>query len=140
MIAANNPFNIRFNKRNNWLGQIGQKRGFCEFDSINHGVRAAFVLIKGYIERDIDTPRKIINRFAPPKENDTIAYLDFVCLKCTLGVSRLEPDKQVSNYDDLFFLLKRMAWFESHTKLSENDIMEYCKFSKEALLNPIKLF
>lgn len=138
MIGKNNPFNIRYNKRNNWLGQIGQKRGFCEFDTLEHGVRAAFILIKGYIERDIDTPRNIIYRFAPPKENPTPAYLDYVC-NGPLG-HLLDEDKPINSYDDLFLLLSRMISFESGISMSAFDIADKCKFNTDNITNPIKLF
>ena len=68
MIADNNIFNIRYNKRNKWIGQTGSKRGFVCFDTKEHAIRAAFLLLVGYIRRGIDTPRKVITRFAPPSE------------------------------------------------------------------------
>lgn len=139
MIGKNNPFNIRYNKRNNWLGQTGQKRGFCEFESMQMGVRAAFVLIRGYIERDIETPRQIITRFAPPKENDTESYIKFVCIN-DLGDIQLKENFSINTYENLFFLLSRMSQFESGTNLSMFEIMDFCKFSPDNMLNPIKLF
>ena len=49
MRYKNNPANIRFNKKNNWLGQIGSDNGFCVFDTLEHGLRALIVLLRNYI-------------------------------------------------------------------------------------------
>ena len=90
-----NPLNIRHSARNNWLGLVPncpQRRGFCNFVSAAHGYRAAVVLIKNYIRRyGLDTPRKIITRWAPPSENRTMLYIYSVC-----GRSRLAPDERIS--------------------------------------------
>ena len=70
MIAKNNPFNIRVGSR--WLGLVGQNKGFCEFASMEYGVRAAaYLLMRSYRKRGIMSIRAIIERFAPSSENDT---------------------------------------------------------------------
>lgn len=117
MIAENNIFNIRADKRNNWIGQIGVRRGFCVFDTKEHGIRACFKLLCNYMRRGYNTPRKIITRFAPPTENNTESYIMFVCDKFNL-----EPDKVLSSYEDLFSLMKRMAEMETGTSLTLSDI------------------
>ena len=73
-----NPCNIRYNVMNNWKGQTGCNKGFCTFDSMEHGYRAAFVLLLNYIKRGFKTPTQIISRWAPETENDTKAYIDTV--------------------------------------------------------------
>ena len=90
-----NPLNIRHSARNHWLGLVSncpQRRGFCNFISAAHGYRAAVVLIKNYINRyGLDTPRKIIARWAPPSENQTMLYIYSVCGRCCL-----DPDQKIS--------------------------------------------
>lgn len=140
MIGNNNPFNIRYNKRNKWIGQTGCKRGFCEFDSLKHGVRAAFVLLQNYIRRDIDTPSKIINRYAPSKENPTDNYIAFVCKSEINGIGTyFKPDQEIRTYLDLFTLMSRMVWFESNVSLSSLSIMLMCGFDYDSSFNSIKL-
>ena len=84
-IRNKNPFNIRISE-NCWLGKVkycrNTDKAFEQFRHIDYGLRAGIQLLRGYIIRGYDTPRKIINRFAPPSENDTNSYLDFVCGFC----------------------------------------------------------
>lgn len=70
-----NPLNIRYNIMNHWKGQTGCNKGFCTFDSMEHGFRAAFVLLLNYVKRGYVTPTQIISRWAPESENDTAAYI-----------------------------------------------------------------
>lgn len=82
MVGINNPFNIRHNGQNHWLGLNGSTCGFCNFDSLDYGIRAACILImKSYRKKNILTISEIIHRFAPPSENNTDKYVDFVCSK-----------------------------------------------------------
>lgn len=78
MIAENNFFNIR--KGSKWIGSHGSTRGFVDFDSPAYCVRAAWIIIcQTYRRRGILTISQIIKNFAPPKENDTDKYIEFVC-------------------------------------------------------------
>lgn len=84
-IRNNNPLNIR--KGCNWYGERFPQvdRDFEEFQSMELGIRAAFVLLRNYITGfsgrsfKYNTIRKIIRRWAPPTENATQRYIDFVC-------------------------------------------------------------
>lgn len=135
MIADNNPYNIRYSKKNNWIGQTGMKRGFCCFDTMEHGIRACFRLLNNYILRGCDTPQKIISRFAPSCENNTNSYIKFVC-DYTWSIptnnrapkfvrdqfDTLRPDQKIVIFNDLFELMSRMAWYESNTFLTPVNI------------------
>lgn len=84
-IRNNNPLNIR--KGNSWIGERYPQmdREFEEFQTIEYGIRAAFKLMRNYISgfggRSVkyNTIRKLIRRWAPPTENATQRYIDFVC-------------------------------------------------------------
>ena len=82
-IRNNNPLNIRYNRRNDWLGKVADvmkcDKEFEEFVSMEYGFRAAIRLLNNYIRRGYDTPRYIIGRWAPPSENDTDRYIEAVC-------------------------------------------------------------
>ena len=79
MIAKNNIFNIRANGAK-WVGQTGANKGFAEFDTQEHAIRAWLVLMRTYRKRyGLTTIRGIINRFAPPSENDTEKYVRYCC-------------------------------------------------------------
>lgn len=77
-IRNNNPLNIRFSKHVTWKGQSGVHRGFCKFETMKLGYRAALLLLCNYYNKGYDTIHKIINRWAPPSENDTPAYIRYV--------------------------------------------------------------
>lgn len=85
MIGKNNPLNIRYNHLNKWKGQIGQTRGFVDFSDLFYGVRAALYLVKiSYARKGKVTISEIISTFAPPSENDTLTYIEFVCRRLKL--------------------------------------------------------
>ena len=107
----NNPLNIRFSPQNHWLGQEGSDGAFCRFDSAENGFRAAFLLIHRYMTAyGLNTVAQIITRWAPPSENSTSAYTNFVChrLQC--------PQNKVVDFfsqDEICDLLAAMAAMES---------------------------
>ena len=78
-MKQNNPFNIRVNAANKWLGKIPTPNGFEAFDSLEHGIRAGLKLLQNYHKKGLNTVSKIINVFAPPVENETTNYIMTVC-------------------------------------------------------------
>ena len=74
----NNPLNIRFSKSNNWKGQSGENKGFCVFETRKYGYRAAFINLRSYSKRGLNTIEKIIMSWAPPVENNTESYIKYV--------------------------------------------------------------
>lgn len=132
MIGKCNPFNIRFSKGNHWKGQVGNTKGFCDFASIDFGVRAAaYLLVRSYRSKGITTYSKIIERFAPPSENNTASYVEFVCKN--LHVFPFDTLSCVSNYVGI---LRYMAKYETGTDLSGDyvlSIIKYFKLWKESL-------
>ena len=130
MIGVNNIFNIRYSKKNKWQGQTGSFRGFVNFDSRDHAIRACFVILVNYIRSGYDTYRKIIYRFAPPCENDSKGYLCFVCRSQLAGLPDLDPDSEVVQYDDLLQLMCRMAIVENSVFITKLDIIKAIKNSE----------
>ena len=108
-LRNNNPLNIR--KSDNWQGlaQIQSDPDFCIFTSMEWGLRAAFVILFNYLKKKVDTPDKIIKRWAPPSENKTESYIEFVCSGGYLDRNAriLKTDKQ-----KLCRLVWAMAQFE----------------------------
>lgn len=102
-VRNNNPGNIDFNPRNDWVGQLGLEQGtakprFARFDSPENGIRALGKLLINYRGKDgmpgvggkgIDTVLETINRWAPSNENDTQAYAQAVAKR--IGVRTTEP-------------------------------------------------
>lgn len=75
-ILNNNPTNIRVSKTFKWLGETESKGAFCKFIDRKFAYRATFILFHSYITKHgCRTLRDIINRWAPPSENQTAVYL-----------------------------------------------------------------
>lgn len=98
-IRNNNPGNI--DRRSvKWQGMDPDQSGdprFIVFTAPEWGIRAIARVLRTY--RDVHglrTPAGIINRWAPPKENDTDAYASVVARK--LGV---RPDDEIDIDDPL---------------------------------------
>lgn len=126
MRYLNNPSNIRYNRLNKWKGLLGVDNGFCTFESLDYGLRALVVLLRGYIKRGFDTPEKIISRFAPSSENDTDIYLRFVC-----QFLHIESDTKIKYNSNLFyFLCVAICKFETNTIIGGLDIVLIIKTFK----------
>lgn len=135
-IRNNNPGNIRVNNANNWLGKIpfaqntdstlvnGQpvlKRAFEQFTELRFGLRAMIRLIQNYQTNHGDnTLRKIINRYAPPNENHTNTYLNYIAGQVGIG-----PDAPfVANKENMRKLIPALVRYENGTQkawINDND-------------------
>ena len=108
-IRNKNPMNLR--KTNiPWDGKTkGTDKSFETFISAKYGIRAgAKVLLNYQSKYGLDTVNQIINRFAPPNENDTNSYAVHVAK--SLGVS---PDEPISVQDNLFNLVSAIITHEN---------------------------
>lgn len=78
-IRNNNPGNVRLSSTK-WQGQSEQQTDpdFVEFDGPAYGIRALMKILITYSNDGIETIRDIINRYAPPNENSTEAYVSAV--------------------------------------------------------------
>ncbi len=80
-IRNNNPGNIE-KSYTLWKGEIPHLKNtdgrFKQFYNYAYGVRAAILNVKAYAKKGFTTPRQIINRWAPPGENNTENYIRFV--------------------------------------------------------------
>lgn len=79
-IRNNNPLNIRIG--NKWKGETPENTDgvFEQFTRMEYGVRAAFILLRRYINRyHLDSVQKIVSRWAPGNENHTEWYIKHVC-------------------------------------------------------------
>ncbi|WP_442876627.1 hypothetical protein [Enterobacter cloacae complex sp. RIVM_C039474] len=98
-IRNNNPGNLEFSKTNPWVGQTGDDGRFAKFETPEHGIRALGRNLLSYQRQGIDTVSDIINRWAPPSDNNnTDAYIKAVCAQ--LGVTPDQP-LDASNPDTL---------------------------------------
>ena len=87
-IRLNNPLNIR-KSSNKWDGKVipSSDEEFEEFATIVHGIRAAIKIVQTYVRKHgCRTIEDIIKRWAPPSENNTKRYIDFV--EARTGINR----------------------------------------------------
>lgn len=87
-IRQNNPGNLR-----SWGSALVQN-GFAAFATEQEGLSAMAGNLLAYSKQGINTVRGIIGRWAPPSENDTGAYTNFVSKR--LGV---DPNEQLNMRD-----------------------------------------
>ncbi len=74
-IRNNNPGNIEDNGTP-WRGRLGNDGRFIKFDTPENGIRAMARILNTYrFTHGLTTVEQIINRWAPPVENDTGAYI-----------------------------------------------------------------
>ena len=90
-IRANNPGNIeRNNIKWNGMSEKQTDKRFVNFDSPHYGLRALMRLLLTYhYKYGLDTIECIINRWAPPCENQTDSYAYHVAKH--VGARRTEP-------------------------------------------------
>ena len=115
MIAKNNIFNIRAGQ--NWQGKTGVRRGFVEFVNKEYAIRAWLILMRTYRRRGLTTLRQIVTTFAPPKENNTEAYIDFVCKQ-----TKYNAGYEIKADSTYILLGIAMAAMETSTKLRFHEI------------------
>ena len=73
----NNPGNIRHGSKWRGLAPNQNDTAFCTFINVEHGIRAIFKILNTYEKKhNLVTVEDIINRYAPPVENDTGAYIN----------------------------------------------------------------
>ena len=98
-----NPGNIRLGE--SWLGLRMKQTDpdFCQFTSMTYGCRALLKLLRTYVEkRGCTTIRKVVERWAPPSENDTTSYVLSVAAACRRDADeRLPVDVDPLIYLDL---------------------------------------
>lgn len=91
MKYKNNPLNIRYDKANLWIGQIEPLNGFCQFDDLYYGFRAALKIFLMYRKRGIKSVSDIISQWAPIQENDSVSYYRFVSKYMNVTPSFIVP-------------------------------------------------
>jgi len=117
-LRNNNPGNIRPSNPG-WFGAIGTNGGFVVFDSMVDGIRAlARQLLVYHDKYGIDTVRQAISRWAPGNENNTDAYIAFVC-----SVLSCQPDDRFDfhNADFMYWMVTAIGEEENgHDAFTQN--------------------
>lgn len=108
----NNPGNIR-RSRVRYKGERvpSSDPEFRQFESVEWGYRAIFMLLYTYyLRHGCRTLRQMIDRYAPPSENPTSAYLRFVAER-----SGVMPDYviDITNRALMIEIVSAISYFEN---------------------------
>jgi len=110
-LRNNNPGNIR-HSGSRWQGMSADQSGdsaFVQFDKPEYGIRALAKLLKNYQSRyQLLTVRQIINRWAPPTENDTGTYVDYVA-----RTANVNPDDRININDKMLPVVNAIIKYEN---------------------------
>ena len=130
-----NPLNIRRVAGTRWKGQRAEQtdREFVQFSSVEYGIRAAFCLLETYRRKyKAVCIEDIINRWAPPSENDTRKYVETVCRLTGFG------GKERLVEDQLPALVHAMAFVECGALISKETILKGYNLFKEIQNSKLK--
>lgn len=119
-LEINNPLNMRPSNPP-WQGEVGVRNGFAQFDTMPNGIRASMrqLLVYqegrrkinwlGYLKPERKEGPGIIPTWAPDNENDTTAYINYVCKVC-----ELKQDDRINlrDRDTMFWVWTGMAEME----------------------------
>lgn len=88
----NNPGNIDYNPANKWQGQLPHdpsiEKRFCRFVTAEYGIRAIYKLLQTYQRKyGLNSVAAIINKYAPPIENNTSGYINRAAADIGVGIN-----------------------------------------------------
>jgi hypothetical protein len=117
-IRNNNPGNVRTGA--SWMGIAEQQTDpdFVVFKAPVYGLRAIARILTHYRNEGITTVRGVIDRWAPPAENDTEAYIKDVSARC--GV---EPDAPIDVLAQLHVLIPAIVRHECGEQPYSDDLI-----------------
>lgn len=88
----NNPGNLRYIASNPFNGQVGNDGGnYGVYDTLQNGVRALGKQLDNYVNAGHTTITGIISKWAPPSENNTLAYIADVSARMNIS-----PDNTIA--------------------------------------------
>ena len=122
-IRNNNPLNIR--RGSQWKGLKPKQTdpAFCQFESMQMGIRAAYRLMRNHIlgfggtRPRMNTLKKLISVWAPPSENATDKYVRHVST-----FTGIEPNAIIDPNDrtSLVNIAREMAFVENGLYLDKS--------------------
>lgn len=93
---------------------------FKQFESMEWGYRAMFVLLDTYrLRYGLDTLRRMITRYAPPEENHTAIYIDFVADLTGIGADEVIDTRSAKT---MIPIVAAMSQMENGCKANRADV------------------
>lgn len=118
----NNPCNIRIST-DKFQGEVqpSQDKEFKQFETMAYGYRAAFRVLRTYINNyKCDTIRKIISRWAPKSENHTENYIKVVSERS--GIPENDP-VYPDNREMMVRIVAAMSYIENGREAVMSDVI-----------------
>lgn len=101
--------------------------GFVRYQTDEAGIRAAAIVLRTYrTKHGLTTAREVIERYAPPSENDTASYINAV-LRDIGG----RPDDPVKDWQKLLWAMLR------HESLNHPSLAQVRLLTRDLLPGPI---
>lgn len=121
-LRLRNPLNIR-KSGDVFDGEVRPSgdKAFKQFETMAYGYRAAFKILRNYQRNyKLDTIRKMISRWAPESENNTLAYVMTVSSR-----SGISPDDPVSadNREMMIRIVAAMSFVENGVEADMSDVI-----------------
>lgn len=116
-----NPLNIKIG--NDWKGESEHNNDgvFEQFTELKYGYRAAFIILKKYINKyKRNTIRKIIMSWSPDGEFATLHYMNYVSRSSGIG---LDVEIDFGNKVMMVSIVKAMAMFENGVNVEQTPII-----------------
>lgn len=117
----NNPLNMRCDN-DRWQGEVVPSRdgAFKQFETMAWGYRAAFKLLHNYQKNNgCRILSDFINRWAPPSENNTSAYISTVAKRAGLSD---ESEIDTLKGDTMRAVVSAMSYVENGVEADEADV------------------
>ena len=106
-----NPGNIRRVAGVVWDGEAADQSSddaFVVFTDPIYGIRAIVRILQSYAREGLNTVQQIIDRWAPPNENNSVAYVNAVCTECSV-----EPTDMIDVQSIMPLLIKGIIQHEN---------------------------
>lgn len=119
----NNLLNIRIST-DKFQGEVqpSQDKDFKQFETAAYGYRAAFKVLRTYINNyKCDTIRKIISRFAPANENHTENYIRVVSERS--GIPADDP-VYADSREMMIRIVAAMSFVENGVEAKMSDVIQ----------------
>lgn len=120
-LRNNNPGNIRRNS-DMFQGEVNPSRDkeFKQFKTMAYGYRAMFKILSNYYRKySLTTIRKMITRWAPENENNTVAYVSLVSSYSGIG-----PDDLISfDREQMIRVVAGMSKVENGREADMSDVI-----------------
>lgn len=134
-LANNNPGNIRLSN-DKWIGSVARDKNtdqaFVQFENLAYGIRAMITNILNLaIIYKYTTVSQLINKYAPPNENNTGSYISFV-------VKAVGKQELPASNDEIVKMIYAMIIIENGVVASnyvnKSDISEGLKLVNSSVL------